>query len=122
MSASLSARRGLSRATVENYLPVIHTFLAECFATRTVALETLTVQDVNQFIVRRSRRLSHSSAKLLVTALRSFLRHLYQRAEIPVDLASALLPVVSWRLSGVPKSLASEQVERRSSTAATSIP
>ena len=107
----LVGERGLSRATVEHYLPVIHTFLAERFATRTVALETLTVQDVNQFIVRKSRRLSHSSAKLLVTALRSFLRHLYQRAEIPVDLASALLPVVSWRLSGVPKSLASEQVE-----------
>ena len=107
----LVSERGLSRATVENYLPIIHTFLAERFATRTVALETLTVQDVNQFIVRKSRRLSHSSAKLLVTALRSFLRHLYQRAELPVDLASALLPVVSWRLSGVPKSLASEQVE-----------
>ena len=107
----LVSERGLSRATVENYLPIIHTFLAERFAMRTVALETLTVQDVNQFIVRQSQRLSRSSAKLLVTALRSFLRHLYQRAEIPVDLASALLPVVSWRLSDVPKSLAPEQVE-----------
>ena len=96
---------------MEHYLPVIHTFLAERFATRTVALGTLTVQDVNQFVVRKSRRLSHSSAKLLVTALRSFLRHLYQRAEIPVDLASALLPVVSWRLCGMPTSLASEQAE-----------
>ena len=107
----LVSERGLSRATVENYLPIIHTFLAERFATRTVALETLTVQDVNQFIVRQSQRLSSSSAKLLVTALRSFLRHLYQCTEIPVDLASALLPVVSWRLSGVPKPLAPEQVE-----------
>ena len=103
--------RGLSRATVENYLPIIHTFLAERFATRVVALETLTVRDVNQFIVRQSRRLSRSRAKLLVTALRSFLRHLHQRGDIPADLASALLPVVSWRLSGVPKSLAPEQVE-----------
>ena len=103
--------RGLSRATVEHYLPIIHTFLAERFATRTVALETLTVQDVNQFIVRQSQRMSRSSTKLLVTALRSFLRHLYQRAAIPTDLASALLPVVSWRLSDVPKPLAPEHVE-----------
>ena len=103
--------RGLSRATVQNYLPIIHTFLAERFATRAVALEALTGRDVNQFIVRQSQRLSRSRAKLLVTALRSFLRHLHQRADIPADLAGALLPVVSWRLSGVPKSLAPEQVE-----------
>ena len=103
--------RGLSRATVENYLPIIHTFLAERFVTGAVALEALTVRDVNQFIVRQSQRLSRSRAKLLVTALRSFLRHLHQRADIPADLAGALLPVVSWRLSGVPKSLAPEQVE-----------
>ena len=85
--------RGVSRATVENYLPIIHTFLAERFATGAVALETLTVRDVNHFIVRQSQRLSRSRAKLLVTALRSFLRHLHQRADIPADLASALPPL-----------------------------
>ena len=103
--------RGVSRATVENYLPVIRAFLAECFAARDVALETLTVRDVNQFITRQSRRLSRSRVKLLVTALRGFLRHLHQRGDIPVDLAGALVPVVCWRLSDVPKSLAGEQVE-----------
>ena len=103
--------RGVSRATVENYLPVIRAFLAECFAARDLALETITVRDVNQFITRQSRRLSRSSVKLFVTALRSFLRHLHQRGDIPVDLASALVPVVSWRLSGIPKSLAGDQVE-----------
>ena len=103
--------RGLSRATVENYLPIIHTFLTERFATGAVALTTLSVRDLNRFIVRQSQRLSRSRAKLLVTALRSFLCHLHRRGDIPADLASALLPVVSWRLSGVPKSLAAEQVE-----------
>ena len=103
--------RGVSRATVETYLPIVHAFLAERFATRAVALETLTVRDVNRFIVRQSRRLSRSRVKLVVTALRSFLRHLHQRGDIPVDLAGALLAVASWRLSGVPKSLAPEQVE-----------
>ena len=61
--------------------------------------------------MRQSQRVSRSRAKLLVTALRSFLRHLYQRGEIPVDLASAIFSVVSWRLSGLPRSLAPEQVE-----------
>lgn len=103
--------RGVSRVTVKSYLPVVRAFLAERFATRDVALETLTVRDVNRFIVRRSRRLRPSSTKLLVTALRSFLRHLHQRGDIPADLAGALVPVVNWRLSGIPKSLAVEQVE-----------
>lgn len=96
---------------MKNYLPIVHAFLAERFATRAVALERLTLRDVNRFIVRQSRRRSPSSAKLVVTALRSFLRHLHQRGDIPADLAGALLPVVSWRLSGVPKSLAPEEVE-----------
>ena len=96
---------------MQTYLPIIHTFLAERFATRAVALEALTVRDVNQFIVRQSQRLSRSRANLLVTALRDFLRHLHQRGDIPADLAGALLLVVSWRPSGVPKSLAAEQVE-----------
>ena len=56
--------RGLSRATVQNYLPIIHTFLAERFVTGAVALGALTVRDVNQFIVRQSQRLSRSRAKL----------------------------------------------------------
>ena len=75
--------RGLSRATVQSYLPIIHAFLAERFATRAVTLDTLSVCEVNQFIVRQSQRLSRSRAKLLVTALRSFLRHLHQRGDLP---------------------------------------
>ena len=46
----------------------------------------------------------------MVTALRSFLRHLHQQGELPADLADAVLPVMCWRLSGLPKSLAPEQV------------
>jgi site-specific recombinase XerD len=48
----------------------------------------------------------------MVTALRSFLRFLYQRGDITSDLASALPSVANWRLSHLPKSLLPEQVER----------
>ena len=103
--------RGVSPATVANYLPTVRAFLAERFGSQEVALETLAARDANQFVLRHAQRLSRSRAKLVVTALRSFLRHLYQRGELPVDLASAVLPVMHWRLSGLPKSLAPEQVE-----------
>ena len=103
--------RGVSPATVTNYLPTVRAFLAEHFGSREVALETLGVRDANQFVLRQARRLSRSRAKLVVTVLRSFLRHLYQRGDIHVDLSSALAPVMHWRLSGLPKALAPEQVE-----------
>lgn len=103
--------RGLSRATVINYLPIVRTFLAERFGTRPVALERLTARDANQFVLGQAQRLSRTRSKLVATALRSFLRHLHQRGNLPADLASAVLPVVHWRLSGLPKALAPEQVE-----------
>ena len=103
--------RGLTSATVKNYLPTVHAFLTERFGTQTVQLERLVAQDANQFILRHAQRLSRTRAKLLVTALRSFLRFLYQRGDISIDLASAVLPVMHWRLSGLPKSLAPDQVK-----------
>ena len=103
--------RGLSPKSVINYLGIVHTFLTERFEKRTVALEKLDVRDANRFIVRRSEHLSRTSVKLIATALRSFLRHLYQRGDIAVDLAAAIPSVMNWRLSGLPKSLAPEKVE-----------
>ncbi len=91
--------RGLTSATVTNYLPTVHAFLSERFGTEVVQLERLVAQDANRFILRHAQRLSRARAKLLVTALRSFLRFLYQRGDIPTDLANAVLPVMHWRLS-----------------------
>ena len=103
--------RGLSQATVSNYVPIVRAFLAERFDTRPVALERLAARDANHFVLGQAKRLSRTRSKLVVTALRSFLRHLHQRGDLPADLASAVLPVVHWRLSGLPKALAPEQVE-----------
>ena len=103
--------RGLSPATVINYLPVVHAFLTESFGGRAVALETLGARDVNRFIVRHSQGFARSHAKRLATALRSFLRHLHQRGDIAADLAGAIPPITNWRLSELPKSLSPEKVE-----------
>ena len=107
----LVQERGLSPATVINYLPVVHAFLSESFGARAVALETLGARDVNRFIVRHSEGFARSHAKSLATALRSFLRHLHQRGDLAADLAGAIPPITNWRLSGLPKSLSPEKVE-----------
>ena len=107
----LLEERGVKPTTVANYLPTVRAFLADRFRTRKIALENLSVQDANQFILREAQRLSRSRAKLVGTILRSFLRHLYQRGAISTDLASAIPPVVKWRLAGLPKALQPEEVE-----------
>lgn len=103
-------QRAVSPATVKNYLPIVRAFLDERFSSREIDLASLSARDANQFVRREAERLSRSRAKLVVTALRSFLRHLHQQGELPADLASAVLPVMRWRLSGLPKSLAPKEV------------
>ena len=103
--------RGVQPTTVKNYLPTVRAFLLGRFGTQDIVLENLSAQDANRFVVREAQRLSVTRAKLVVTILRSFLRHLHQRGDIPVDLAAAIPPVMNWRRAGLPKALAPEQVE-----------
>ncbi|MGY3614094.1 site-specific integrase [Bradyrhizobium sp. USDA 10063] len=108
----LSCERGLARATVMGYLPIVQRFLNGYFQNKVVRLLDLAPRDLHRFILREGQRVGRRYTKLTVTALRSFLRFLHQRKKIKTDLASALLGVAHWRLSHIPKSLAPEAVER----------
>ena len=108
----LSSERGLARATVVCYLPIVRRLLTERFGTKALRLEDLGSGDLNRFILRQGRRVSRVHARTTVTALRSFMRFLLQRGAIKIDLAAALPGVAHWRLSHIPKSLPPEQVEQ----------
>jgi len=108
----LSSERGLARATVVCYLPIVRRLLIERFEKKALRLENLRPADLNRFILREGRRVSRIHARTTVTALRSFLRFLRQRGAIKTDLAAALPGVAHWRLSHIPKSLPPEQVEQ----------
>ncbi|MCP3460810.1 site-specific integrase [Bradyrhizobium sp. CCGUVB23] len=108
----LSSERGLARATVVCYLPIVRRLLTERFGTKSLRLEELRPADLNRFILRQGRRVSRIHARMTVTALRSFLRFLRQRGAIKTDLAAALPGVAHWRLSHIPKSLPPGQVEQ----------
>ena len=108
----LRAERGLTTATVENYLPLVRRFLEERFGEGPLPLRELSPADSHRFILRRAPSMSPGRAKLLVTALRSFFRFLVQRGYIDLDLAASVPPVAGWRLAGVPRSLGAEEVER----------
>ena len=102
--------RGLSPITIRDRLSVIHAFLVERFPTHAVDLGALTLDDVNGFICRSCEKVSPGRAKVVAGALRSFLRHLYQRGDIAKDIAGAIPGVPNWRLSGLPKALAPNEI------------
>ncbi len=109
---SLTAERGLTSATLINYIPTVRRFLLDCFDREAPRPDKLVLGDIHRFIVREAQRVSRSRAKLSVTALRSFFRFLHQRGTIAVDLAAAIPTVANWRLSHLPKSLPAKQVEQ----------
>ena len=93
-------------------LPIVRRFLTAHFGNKALRLQNLRPQDLHQLILRQVPRGSRTYSRLMVTALRSFLRFLCQRGSIKTDLASALFGVAHWRLSHLPKSLPSDKVER----------
>lgn len=110
-SRYLTQERGLSAATVDSYVAVVGHFLAHRFSEGPVELAALQAHDLTGFVLAQARHLSPKPAQLMVTALRNFLRFLYQHGRIAVDLAAVVPAVADWRLARVPKYLQPEQVE-----------
>lgn len=110
--AFFRSERGLSTATVVSYLTVVRRFLHERFGRKTLRLEQLRAQDLHRFVVREIQRVSRTHGKIVITAMRSFMRFLLLRGAIQTDLARTLPGVATWRLSHLPRSLPPEQVEQ----------
>jgi len=106
----LTQERGLSRATVINYRPVVHQFLSGRFATGAIRLDDIRLTDVTRFVSRHAHAFSPGRVKLMLTALRAFFRFLRLTGETAIDLASSGLSVADWRLARVPQSIPAEQV------------
>lgn len=104
--------RGLSQATLLNYIPVIEQFLSERFKARNPDVGQLRASDVTGFVLRRSRQMNPVCAKLMVTALRSFFRYLRHRGALSLDLAGCVPAVPNWSLSGLPRFISTADVER----------
>jgi site-specific recombinase XerD len=108
----LLQERGLAEASLLNYVPFIEQLLSDRFTLSEMNLSELTARDVTRFLQLHAGQLSHGRARLLVTALRSFLRYLRHQGEIPVDLAGCVPSVAAWSLSSVPKFLPAGSVQQ----------
>ena len=108
----LTQERGLSQATLDNYLPVARRFLTNAFGAKTVQLDQLAARDINGFILRDRSTFSPKRVQLTTSALRSFLGFLYLRGRLTTPLAASVPTVATWRLSELPQFLEPQQVQR----------
>lgn len=108
----LAQERGLTQITVDIYLPIVRRFLTVRFGTNVILLEELVPEDITRFILRHAHTDSPCRAQLMVTALRSFLRFIYQQGQTVTNLSMCVPAVANWDLSELPKFLKPEEVER----------
>jgi site-specific recombinase XerD len=108
----LREERALSQASLTNYVPFIRELLADRFGDRAVKLASLRANDIIGFVQRRAPQLHRKRAKLLTTALRSFLRYARLRGEIHTDLAAAVPCVANWSMPSIPRAISSDQVRQ----------
>jgi integrase/recombinase XerD len=108
----LHNERALARATCVNYLPFIRDFLTDRFGHGPVALARLCAGDVMRFVQRQAPRLHLKRAKLLTSAMRSFLRYARYRGAVTLDLAAAVPVVANWSMSSIPRAIGADQVRQ----------
>jgi len=108
----LRSERGLVTATIVSYRPYVRKFLIERFREGPFRLREVKPSDISDFVLRHGHSMAVRTAQLMTTAFRSFFRFLFQKGKLQVDLAASVPTVADWRLSGAPKYLALEEIER----------
>jgi len=104
--------RGLAEATIHNYVPFIRNFLQDRFGDGPLALSRLCAHDVTRFVQRQAEHLHRKRAKLLTSALRSFLQYTRYRGDITLDLAAAVPVVANWWMSSIPRGIEAQHVRQ----------
>src|SRR5450631_2010382 len=108
----LEQERRLAPASVLIYRPFARRFLVECFADGDLRLNRLCARDVVRVVQREAARLHHAKrAKLMTTALRSFLQYARYRGLISSDLRASVPTVANWSMASLPRALSSDDVQ-----------
>ena len=108
----LREARALARATIVNYVPFIRDFLVNCFGDGSVSLSCLCAGDVVRFVQRQAPQLHRKRAKLMTSALRSFLNYARYCGDVTLDLAAAVPVVPNWAMTSIPRAIAPDQVRQ----------
>lgn len=108
----LREARGLSKATIINYVPFVRSFIEDCFGNDAIRWSQLRARDVVRFVERQARRLHPKRAKLMTSALRSFLQYVRYCGRVKLDLAAAVPVVPNWTMTTIPRAIPADQVRQ----------
>jgi integrase/recombinase XerD len=110
--AYLLGERGLAAGTVRGYVDLVRPFVAGRVEADGLGLGCLTAADVSGYLLAACPGRSQTSAKLLVTALRSLLGFLHVEGVLPESLTGAVPSATGWRLAGLPRVLEPDELRR----------
>jgi site-specific recombinase XerD len=108
----LASQRGLAATTVRAYLDTAGRFLDWRFGAQPIELGGICAQDATGFMLEQARRYSAAHTQLIASGLRGFLRFLLQTGAVAMDLAQYVPAPPRRQLSGLPKFMPAEDVER----------
>lgn len=108
----LREARGLTEATILNYVPFVRAFLECRFGTGSARLSRLSADDVVRFVQHQVQSLHRKRAKVLTSALRSFLKYTRYSGKVTLDLAAAVPVVPNWSMPSIPRAISADQVCR----------
>ena len=108
----LQQTRGLARATRAYYVPFVRSFLRHRFDSGAVTLSSVDADDVGRFVQHMAPGLRPKRAKLMATALRSFLRYACHLGEAGPELAAAVPVVANWSMPQIPRGISPDQVSK----------
>jgi len=103
---------GVAASTRYHYLRMARRFLTACFHTGHVDWQALHAQQITDFVRQEAAGKHGGGRKLPSTAVRSMLRFLVCRGELPPGLEAAALAPRQWVHDSLPKHLTAEEVER----------
>lgn len=107
----LRCERGLAEASIRLYGDAVGRFLDDAFGVEDVRLGALTAADIVRFVQAEAARLSHAKrAKVMTSALRSFLQYGRYRGQIGADLHACVPTVANWSMAGLPRGISALQV------------
>ena len=108
----LLKERMLAEVTIVRYVAFVRKFLVDRFGDGPVKLSRLSAGDVVRFVQRQVPCMHLKTAKLLMTALRSFLHYARYRGQVTCDLATAVPTVANWSMPSVPRAIPADAVRR----------
>lgn len=102
---------GAASATRRSYGRYVRGFLEAQYGAGAIELQDLRPEDLIRFVAAPQTKHTPGTAKVIRTALRSFLRFAQLASRCPNGLVGAVPRVALWKRSSVPKILSDAQVE-----------